>query len=393
MASTFASETTTPAKTPKHLQNKVAVKQVAVKQVAVKRKFCMYQLQGICRKTSEECPYAHSMEEMEQSRGKDKKKSAQRDEGDVPVVPRSRPGTQSGALARATRVPSPRKVSPVSRGRGLGLDGHWRSISNETDLTIQGDIVTTKDGACGILKEEGTGNFSMVVDGKACTAQRVGSRLEWEDGDVWMKKEPQAPEVSPEPEMTSEPEVCQDKRGPMEIRVPQGRCGLSLTAVNAGGAAPVGLSWPRPPPGLEAEAAGAAVPAVVSAGQQRRTLPKPKAEPKAPEPWAELKARPFKPSDVQLAYTQQDMTSFTGMMQVRSWWQTPVPDVGADSMLSLVSAIKGAAACVNELADKAEQQRMLPGYEYAGLHHQHPYCHMGMDMGYHGWNAYGLQGA
>mmetsp|Transcript_18662 Transcript_18662/g.33707 ORF Transcript_18662/g.33707 Transcript_18662/m.33707 type:complete len:353 (+) Transcript_18662:59-1117(+) len=34
-----------------------------------KAKFCMYQLQGVCRYSSEECAYSHSMEEMRHARG------------------------------------------------------------------------------------------------------------------------------------------------------------------------------------------------------------------------------------------------------------------------------------------------------------------------------------
>jgi len=42
----------------------------------LKRRFCMYQLQGICRKSTQECPWAHSIEEMEQSRSRGKKKAS-----------------------------------------------------------------------------------------------------------------------------------------------------------------------------------------------------------------------------------------------------------------------------------------------------------------------------
>jgi len=41
-----------------------------------KRKFCMFHLQGICRKSTQECPWAHSIEEMESSRSRAKKKAS-----------------------------------------------------------------------------------------------------------------------------------------------------------------------------------------------------------------------------------------------------------------------------------------------------------------------------
>mmetsp|Transcript_63172 Transcript_63172/g.137361 ORF Transcript_63172/g.137361 Transcript_63172/m.137361 type:complete len:463 (-) Transcript_63172:114-1502(-) len=79
----------------------------------------------------------------------------------------------------------------VARGTAQAtFDGRWTGRNDhQARADIAGDNLRWASGASAKLTSLGKDSFSIVVGGKTTMAQLVGSTLEWDDGDVWVRQQ------------------------------------------------------------------------------------------------------------------------------------------------------------------------------------------------------------
>jgi len=198
-----------------------------------KRKFCMFHLQGICRKSTQECPWAHSIEEMESSRSRAKKKaSPARDdsaswpsESSSSPAPPLREAVQAATAAQKHCRPPQTSTAPALAATHV-MDGGVDMIAGSTR---RGDPRLLNLSPEPVLTPERGMYYTHRAPPGAQGAAPVPLPelpLDWPAGGL----SPQGPPDEPTaPKHPSEP--------------PPSALGAGLLRL--------GVGWPGPPPGLE----------------------------------------------------------------------------------------------------------------------------------------------
>ncbi|CAK0827687.1 unnamed protein product [Prorocentrum cordatum] len=197
-----------------------------------KRKFCMFHLQGICRKSTQECPWAHSIEEMESSRSRAKKKAspARDDSASWPSESSSSPApplweaVQAATAAQKHCRPPQTSTAPALAATHV-MDGGVDMIAGSTR---RGDPRLLNLSPEPVLTPERGMYYRKPPPGAqgAAPVPLPELPLDWPAGGL----SPQGPPDEPTaPKHPSEP--------------PPSALGAGLLRL--------GVGWPGPPPGLE----------------------------------------------------------------------------------------------------------------------------------------------